>query len=128
MKFTTTITSLIVVLVASMLSVAAPIDHTKRDVWDPTIISPNASTVWTIGGTFNVTWQTDDAPVNISNGAAIFLRTDAGMLQPVLAQGFDLRSGSQEVTVPANFTPATNYRVVLFGDSGNWSPEFAITA
>jgi len=130
MQFTTSFTSLVIALAAATTSVLAiPLELQKRDVWDPKILYPHAGTVWKLGATHNVTWDTSDAPVNISNGAAIYLRLDTGPeLSPVLAKGFDLRSGRQEITVPKNFTPATDYRIVLFGDSGNWSPEFTITA
>lgn len=63
-----------------------------------------------------------------------------------LAQGFDLRSGSVSVTVPATTEAGADYAIVrkcyaqtrrvndiyseslhlVFGDSGNVSPEFTI--
>lgn len=45
----------------------------KRDVFDPTIISPNAQTTWTVGQQVNVTWDTSDAPEQISNGSLVTL-------------------------------------------------------
>ncbi|KAF8655828.1 hypothetical protein AX16_002913 [Volvariella volvacea WC 439] len=42
-----------------------------------------------------------------------------------LAEGFMLRDGQVEITVP-DFPPRDNYIVVLMGDSGNSSPEFRI--
>ena len=64
----------------------------KLDVFVPVITSPSTSTVWCIGQSETVEWyvisshqkvlitekiydsrKTDNAPVNISNGAAIFL-------------------------------------------------------
>lgn len=50
---------------------AAPI--AKRDVFDPTILSPNADTVWVVGTQVNVTWDTSDAPEDISNGSLVTL-------------------------------------------------------
>jgi hypothetical protein len=38
----------------------------------------------------------------------------------ILAQGFDLRTGRTQITVP-DLLSGTNYSIVLFGDSGNWS-------
>ncbi|TFY71067.1 hypothetical protein EVG20_g1926 [Dentipellis fragilis] len=43
-----------------------------------------------------------------------------------LADDFDLHSGTVEITVP-NVASGTNYIVVLFGDSGNASPQFTIS-
>jgi len=42
-----------------------------------------------------------------------------------LATGFPLEAGSMNVIVP-DVQPGNNYIVVLFGDSGNASPEFTI--
>ncbi|KAL0570142.1 hypothetical protein V5O48_011820 [Marasmius crinis-equi] len=112
-------------------SVASPLQARKAlDVWSPKILTPNANTVWVVGTTVNVTWDTTDAPVNISNGAAVQLRKGNGpapiddpYLKPV--RSFDLRTGWVEVTVPE--TPAgKDYLIDLFGDSGNWSEEFEI--
>ena len=33
---------------------ASPLE--KRDVWTPGILNPNASTVWVVGQSYNVTW------------------------------------------------------------------------
>ncbi|KAG6908312.1 hypothetical protein DXG01_005348 [Tephrocybe rancida] len=43
-----------------------------------------------------------------------------------LAQNFKLRVGKVEITVPS-VPPRDDYIIVLFGDSGNSSPAFAIT-
>jgi hypothetical protein len=42
----------------------------------------------------------------------------------VLADAFDPRKGHVEVTVP--WVREGNYTLVLFGDSGNYSPVFSI--
>ena len=110
MKFFTTFATTVLAIAAS--AIAVPVQHAARDVWDPTIITPDATTVWEAGSVVNVTWETDDAPANISNGAAIFLRDNTTVFQPALAEGFDLRSGSQEVTIPSNITSGTDYRIV----------------
>ncbi|VDB82894.1 unnamed protein product [Peniophora sp. CBMAI 1063] len=124
MKFFTTFATTVLAIAAS--AIAVPVQHAARDVWDPTILTPNASTVWEAGANVTVTWETDDAPTNISNGAAIFLRDNTTLYQPALAEGFDLRGGSQDITLPENLTTASDFRIVLFGDSGNWSPEFTV--
>jgi hypothetical protein len=92
-----------------------------------------------------VTWDTTGAPAHISNGFFILLRfneittpreyctssfcparADRGSAYSViLAQNFDPRKGRVEVTVPL-VQPGSNYSIVLFGDSGNWSPQFQI--
>jgi hypothetical protein len=41
-----------------------------------------------------------------------------------LAYNFDPRKGRVEVKVP--WVVEGNYTLVLYGDSGNWSEEFAI--
>ncbi|TRM59247.1 hypothetical protein BD626DRAFT_572827 [Schizophyllum amplum] len=102
-----------------------PVSRGALDVWVPHILTPTTGTVWTVGTTANVTWDTSDAPERISNGAAVLLR----YIPPyaTLAEGFDLRAGFVEVEVP-EVTPDTNYTITLFGDSGNISNEFTITA
>ncbi|KAI5900565.1 uncharacterized protein SCHCODRAFT_02483770 [Schizophyllum commune H4-8] len=104
----------------------APVARAALDVWVPHILTPNAETVWTIGEPANVTWDTSDAPEQISNGAAVQLRkgTPIGWL----AQDFDLRAGYVEVTVPEDLEPGNDYSITLFGDSGNISEEFTIKA
>jgi hypothetical protein len=47
------------------------------------------------------------------------------LLAVILAQNFDPRKGSVNVTVPLVLN-GTDYQVVLFGDSGNFSPAFTI--
>ncbi|KZV84423.1 hypothetical protein EXIGLDRAFT_753845 [Exidia glandulosa HHB12029] len=127
MKFTTSFTTLLSVLTASTV-LAAPVQESRRDIWSPHIIYPHEGTVWQLGARHNVTWDTSDAPANISNAALIFLRKgNTTFSNDTLASGFDLRAGRTEITVPSDFAPGTDYRVVLFGDSGNWSPQFTIT-
>ncbi|KAK0220211.1 hypothetical protein IW262DRAFT_1316809 [Armillaria fumosa] len=120
MKLTLSITML-TALVASTF--ATPI-HIARDVYSPPITSPNATTVWTVNTIQTVTWDASNPPVNISNRALIWLRKDnLSFLE--LAKDFDLRSGQQDVTVP-DVEEADDYIIVLFGDGGNFSPEFTI--
>jgi len=35
---------------------------TSRDVFDPPVTNPNADTVWTVGSTQTVTWDTSSLP------------------------------------------------------------------
>ncbi|GJE98417.1 GPI anchored serine-threonine rich family protein [Phanerochaete sordida] len=97
------------------------------DVWDPAITSPTAESVWHAGGTYNVTWETADAPASISEGSRVVLSKDfyEDYYNP-LAQGFDLRAGWVTVTIPPTTVPGDDYQIVLFGDSGNYSPTFSI--
>ncbi|KAK0239207.1 hypothetical protein EDD85DRAFT_829431 [Armillaria nabsnona] len=122
MKLTLHITML-TALVASVF--ATPI-YIPRDVYSPPITSPDANTVWTVNTTQTVTWDTSNAPVNISNRASIWLKKGDYAFGTELAVDFDLRSGKQDVTVPW-VVEGDDYIIVLFGDSGNWSPEFTIT-
>ncbi|KAK0202495.1 hypothetical protein DFS33DRAFT_1340573 [Desarmillaria ectypa] len=122
MKLTLPITMLSA-LVASAF--ATPI-LIPRDVYVPPITSPDASTVWTVNTTQTVTWDVSDPPVSITNRlGSIRLRKDDRTLPLVLANGFDILLGEIEVAVP--WVVEGDYSIVLFGDSGNWSPNFTIT-
>ncbi|KAF8888351.1 hypothetical protein BD779DRAFT_1396025, partial [Infundibulicybe gibba] len=113
--------------VLSTLSLVAAVPVTVRDIFDPTISSPKAGDVWVVGQTVEVTWDTSNAPVDISNASSVWLRKGTSVLngQTLLAQGFDLRSGSVSVVVPS-LVPGDDYHIILFGDSGNVSPAFSI--
>ncbi|EIM81626.1 uncharacterized protein STEHIDRAFT_22683, partial [Stereum hirsutum FP-91666 SS1] len=103
----------------------------KRIVVDPPITSPDASTVWTVGSSVTVTWNTSVIPPEAQNSTGTlvlgFQTSDSENLQldDPLAKGFLLTDGSVQITVP-DVTEKSNYIVVLFGDSGNASPEFTI--
>ncbi|KAF6761500.1 hypothetical protein DFP72DRAFT_1061728 [Ephemerocybe angulata] len=107
----------------------------RRDVIAPKITSPTASSVWPVGSTQTVTWDTSDFPPDnqITNPIGkVILGHDSGDslnldLQNPLAQGFKLRDGKVSVVVP-NVPPRKDYLIVLMGDSGNTSPSFAITS
>ncbi|KAG7445081.1 uncharacterized protein BT62DRAFT_995051 [Guyanagaster necrorhizus] len=123
MKLTLPIT-ILPALVASVLS--TPI-HISRDVYVPPVTYPVAGTVWTVNTTQTVTWDVSDPPVNITNRYGEIRLREGDLLTPlVLADGFDILLGQQEVTVPWVLEGA-DYSIVLFGDSGNWSPDFTIT-
>ncbi|KAF9472236.1 hypothetical protein BDN70DRAFT_818934 [Pholiota conissans] len=113
---------------------ASPLALDRRDVIRPKITSPNAGSVWPIGSTQTVTWDTSDFPPvsQITNilGKVILGRDANDSLNldfdHPLAQNFNLTDGSVKVTVP-NVQPGADYLIVLFGDSGNTSPDFSIT-
>ncbi|KAL5524379.1 hypothetical protein ACEPAF_9519 [Sanghuangporus sanghuang] len=114
-----------VITLVSLVS-ALPVD--RRDVWVPPITSPTEGTIWTIGNLVNVTWDTSTKPDQVTNPLGrVQLRKDGHTSSDVLAEGFNLTDGSVEITVP-DVTPDFGYQVVLFGDSGNFSPEFEIVA
>ncbi|KAJ3983580.1 hypothetical protein F5890DRAFT_1413415 [Lentinula detonsa] len=97
----------------------------KRDVFVPPITYPTNTTVWNSGEVHNVTWDISQAPVNITNKIGrIQLRQDDITFPLVLAYDFDILLGSYNITVPLVISGA--YQLVLFGDSGNFSPEFTI--
>ncbi|THH28624.1 hypothetical protein EUX98_g5564 [Antrodiella citrinella] len=105
-----------------------------RDVYAPRITEPKTTTVWTSGYMAVVRWDTSDPPKSITNRNGklvlgymdetgdehLFLAQD----KP-LATNFNIMAGYAEVEVP-QVPPGKNYIVILFGDSGNRSPEFTI--
>ncbi|KAI0647635.1 hypothetical protein C8Q79DRAFT_907093 [Trametes meyenii] len=98
----------------------------KRDVFVPPVLYPHAGTVWSKGQRHNVTWDLSNAPVNITNSIGTILLRKGDLATPVvLAHGFNIRLGRIEVTVPW-VVPDSDYSIVLFGDSGNFSPQFTI--
>ncbi|KAK0216642.1 hypothetical protein EDD85DRAFT_869772 [Armillaria nabsnona] len=106
---------------------AIPVNLDKRDVFVPPILYPHSGTVWTINQRHNVTWDTSNAPVNITNSRGIIvLRKDNRATPLIIAEGFDIRLGRFEITVPW-VVQGDDYSLVLFGDSGNWSENFTIT-
>ncbi|KIP07805.1 hypothetical protein PHLGIDRAFT_117775 [Phlebiopsis gigantea 11061_1 CR5-6] len=125
MKFTTLFSAL-ALGAASQLANALPVNQ-ARDVWDPTMTYPTTGTVWTSGQTYTVTWDTSDAPVNITNEDNGFITLRSGEFEtPVLlAWGIHLRDGKVDVTAP-NVISGNDYSLVLFGDSGNTGNEFTI--
>ncbi|KAF5382314.1 hypothetical protein D9757_008489 [Collybiopsis confluens] len=109
------------------ISNAVPVSLQQRDVYTPPITYPAAGTVWNKGEVHNVTWDVSDPPAQITNrfNSLIQLRK-AGLTTPlILADDFDILLGTIEVTVPWVIT-GSDYQLVLFGDSGNFSPEFTI--
>ncbi|KAK7467645.1 hypothetical protein VKT23_004698 [Stygiomarasmius scandens] len=127
MQFTTIFaTALAAFTATSVNGLTIPTARNVLDVFVPTITSPVTGTVWTIGTAVNVTWDTSNAPENISNGAAVLLRKAGAPFQnDFLAEGFDLRAGFVTIVVP-DVPAGDDYAITLFGDSGNISDEFSI--
>jgi len=117
-------------LLLTLLSCAfsAPVSIVIRDVWVPKITSPTSDSAWTVGGTFLVTWDTSSKPSQITNPTGkVFLRQGNATQPNPIKSGFSLTDGQVYVTVPEDTTPGM-WKIVLFGDSGDWSDEFAINA
>ncbi|RDX51105.1 hypothetical protein OH76DRAFT_1347577 [Lentinus brumalis] len=105
-----------------------------RDVWTPRITAPDAGTVWNVGETVTVRWDASHPPKRVTNyeGRLVLGHFEDGddMNEHLdnehpLAEGFNLTQGHAKVEVP-DVSPSNHYFVVLFGDSGNRSPEFTI--
>ncbi|KAF9528984.1 hypothetical protein CPB83DRAFT_293202 [Crepidotus variabilis] len=107
---------------------ASPIPNLEaRDVYAPPITYPTAGVTWTSGETHTVTWDTSNAPTQITNPIGrIYLRKGDYTTPLILASNFSILDGSAQITVP-NVVEGSDYVLVLFGDSGNWSPTFTIT-
>ncbi|KII88217.1 hypothetical protein PLICRDRAFT_41366 [Plicaturopsis crispa FD-325 SS-3] len=127
MQLTASLASL-VLAAASTAALAVPAARSALDVFVPPITYPHAGTQWYRGQTHNVTWDTSNAPVNITNRyGEIDLVRAGNVSDPVLlAQGFDILLGRIEVQVPDYIQPRSDYELILWGDSGNFSPEFSI--
>jgi len=114
----------------SALVYALPLNERNveaRDVFVPPVTYPHQGTIWLAGAHYDVTWETKDAPVNITNSIGqIYLRVgEETWLNTTLASGFNIRDGTVRVQAPKVPT-GIDYSLVLFGDSGNFSPEFTI--
>ncbi|KAI0658746.1 hypothetical protein C8Q70DRAFT_989867 [Cubamyces menziesii] len=113
----------------SMFTAALPAaEMEKRAVFTPPVTYPHAGTVWYVGQTHNVTWDTADAPANITDrfGGRIQLREGDTTFPIILADDFDVLLGRIEVVVPW-VLPGDDYSLVFFGDSGDFSAEFTIS-
>jgi len=108
---------------------ASPIDGvalSKKDIFVPRIIEPTASTVWKSGEIRKITWDTSNAPKQITNGVGLVLIRFQNTSTPfVLANGFNILDGSVDIRVPLVQT-RPDYSIILLGDSGNDSPNFEI--
>ncbi|EMD40018.1 hypothetical protein CERSUDRAFT_81326 [Gelatoporia subvermispora B] len=108
------------------LAAAAPV---IRDVFVPPVTYPHQGTVWYVGQYHNVTWETAGAPVNITNkiGRVVLAKGGIEDINNPLATNFSILDGRVVVKVP-DVEPGNDYAIVLFGDSGNFSPNFTIKA
>ncbi|KIM89031.1 hypothetical protein PILCRDRAFT_812920 [Piloderma croceum F 1598] len=100
--------------------------------YNPTITSPQADDVWTAGMNQTVTWETGTLPAAVRNykgklvlGHPSDVSENLDIDHP-LATGFKYRDGKVTFTLPKNVTNRNDYKVYLFGNSGNGSPEFSI--
>jgi hypothetical protein len=107
---------------------AYPISLTVRDVFVPEILTPEAGDSWVIGETQSVTWNVSSPPAQITNTVGqILLRKGERTQNVTLAANFSILAGNVSFIVPP-VTPDDGYSIVLFGDSGNFSPLFSIVA
>ncbi|KAF7356077.1 hypothetical protein MVEN_00937600 [Mycena venus] len=119
--------SLFTLFSATALAVVSATPLAPRDVYVPPVLYPHNGTVWSVGQRHNVTWDTSDPPVNITNKIGRIMLRKGGLTTPViLEENFSILLGRIEVTVPW-VEDGSDYQVVLFGDSGNFSPLFTIT-
>ena len=121
-------TILSAICVSSLLAVANAGPVAILDVYAPAVTYPVAGTVWKRGETHNVTWDASSPPTQITNPKGRIQLRKGGITSPlILANDFDILAGTIEVTVPW-VVDGNDYSIVLFGDSGNWSGAFTITA
>ncbi|KAJ7816052.1 hypothetical protein B0H14DRAFT_2602892 [Mycena olivaceomarginata] len=130
MRFTTPLSLVVSFFLTAAVHAAGP---TPLDVFVPPITSPTAETVWVSKTQQTLTWDASGAPPNISNGALLLLRSNGITAPFILAQDFDLRTGNLTITVPwgsdrNDLSACLNNALIVpvFGDSGNFSPEFTI--
>lgn len=117
--------------IASLASLTLSLPLNLRDVVDPPITSPTAGTAWHVGEKQLVTWSTVGLSSNVTNPAGMLVlgymynNSENLMLNSPLATNINYADGQVLITVP-NVETREDYIVVLFGDSGNASPEFTI--
>jgi len=132
MRFSINIATVLSVLAFTGVNVSAKEILKSRvntlDVFVPPILAPNATTVWAIGSSQNVTWNSTNAPDQISNRASVILHKSNPYAVWTLASNFSLLAGSVSIVVPNDVTPQGGYRITLFGDSGDISDEFLIVS
>jgi len=103
-------------------------------VFSPQITSPSQGVTWPVGSQQTVQWDTSAIPLEGRNNTGFILlgfnngtESENLLVDQPLAHGFLLTAGSQIITIP-KVPHRTTYFVVLFGDSGNKSPQFTITS
>jgi len=128
MIMTSFTTFLFTLLSLFAIGLAAPIQLDARDVYVPPVTYPKAGTVWKIGDDHHVRWDTSNPPEQITNREGMILLAHDKLqdTKHPLAKGFDILKGSVKIKVPR--VKPGKYALVLFGDSGNYSPTFTIEA
>jgi len=120
---------LFVLFLLSLFSFVFSLPLLVRDVYDPQVLYPNNTTVWAAGEKHHVVWDTSNPPEQITNtiGEVYLRKGDLTDVDHPLASNFSILLGRIEIQVP-DVEPDNDYRIVLMGDSGNWSPEFTIVS
>jgi len=106
--------------------IATPTVRAAQDVYVPRITSPTGGANWTVGETREVTWDASSHPVNITNKLGRVMLSKSRYITPlILADKFDILLGRVTITVPW-VVDGSDYEIVLFGDSGNYSDDIII--
>ncbi|KAJ4481964.1 hypothetical protein J3R30DRAFT_3286814 [Lentinula aciculospora] len=112
----------------ALLTLTASAPLATRDVYIPHITAPDTNTTWKCGEIGKVTWDDSRRPENVTNPEGIVVLRKEGLedTEHPLASGFSTVD-SQSVSFKIPGVPTRNdYQIVLFGDSGNFSPVFTI--
>ncbi|KAF8434609.1 hypothetical protein L210DRAFT_3553433 [Boletus edulis BED1] len=114
-----------------LLALAASLPLSEREentAWAPDITYPNKWTVWCVGATHHVYWDTNNIPAQFTRAIFSLTLVTNNMFVPThpLAKNFPLDAGVVTITVPS--VTAGKYEVDLFGgDAGEgWSQSFEI--
>ncbi|EIW74559.1 hypothetical protein CONPUDRAFT_85739 [Coniophora puteana RWD-64-598 SS2] len=112
---------------ATLFSLGAVVLARPMDVYAPKVTSPDSDSIWSAGKNYTITWDASSPPKQITNpiGHIILRANGVSWTNTTLAKGFNITDGTVQVTAP-DVPTGTHYSVVLFGDSGNWSPDFTI--
>lgn len=122
----TTLTNILAVFAVALLSFVGAAPLAARDIYVPPITYPTLGTLWKIGANHTVTWDNSNPPPEITNpDGVIYLRKGNQTTDIILASDFKVVNGHVIVKVP-KVQPGNDYCLVLFGDSGNFSPQFTI--
>ncbi|KAF8895152.1 hypothetical protein BD779DRAFT_1668489 [Infundibulicybe gibba] len=118
-------TFILTILAALAIVSAAP--TAARDVFVPPVLTPCEGAIWKIGSQQNVTWNVTEPPKMITNRKGMIVLSYGGRLNLThpLATNFDILDGNRIVEVP-DVKPGDDYKVVVFGDSGNSGQRFSI--
>lgn len=116
-----------------LLMLGQDVSLEKRLVYNPHITCPVASTVWTAGHSYTVEWDTSDIPAEAESYKGMiklgYTPADGAgglNLHWTLADGFPIKDGKVQVTLPEHLNERDDYIVVVMGDSGNASHMFTI--